>query len=109
MTTLCGPGCIVMTLQTLPRFCPHRPLPRPYISGLDVDQKNKFGETPVVVAALHEATEMVLFLGDHGANMYAKSVDGYIPFQIAVRYGFPEMMKALYESGGGMGLVQSAV
>ena len=69
--------------------------------GLDMEKQTKFGETPVVVAALHEAVEAVLFLQDKKANMYAKSVDGYIPFQIAVRYGFPEMMKALYESGGG--------
>ncbi len=69
--------------------------------GLDIEQRNKYGETPVVVAALHECTEMVLFLQDKKANMYAKSVDGYIPFQIAVRYGFPEMMQGLNDSGGG--------
>ena len=30
--------------------------------GLDKEQKNKFGETPIVIAALHEATETVMFL-----------------------------------------------
>jgi hypothetical protein len=45
--------------------------------------------------------ETVMFLKDKGANMRAKSIDGYTCFQIAVKYGFPEMMDALYDTGGG--------
>jgi hypothetical protein len=52
-------------------------------------------------AALHDGMETVMFLKDKGANMRAKSIDGYTCFQIAVKYGFPEMMDALYDTGGG--------
>lgn len=69
--------------------------------GCLLELPNRYGETPVVVAALHEATESVLFLMGRKANMRAKSFDGLTPFQIAAKYGFPEMMKALFVEGGG--------
>lgn len=37
--------------------------------GFSTEQPNKFGETAVVIAALHEGTESVMFLADKGANM----------------------------------------
>jgi ankyrin repeat protein len=37
--------------------------------GFDLEQANKHGETAIVIAALHEATETVMFLRDKGANM----------------------------------------
>ena len=70
-------------------------------NGLALEVKSKYGETPVVVAALHEATEAVLYLMGKKANMHAKSFDGLTPFQISAKYGFPEMMRALFVEGGG--------
>jgi hypothetical protein len=76
-------------------------LDRLLAAGCNKELKNKYKETPVVVAALHEATDVVLYLMGKKVNMREKSFDGLTPFQISAKYGFPEMMKALYDEGGG--------
>ena len=70
--------------------------------GCNMELESKYRETPVVVAALHECTEIVLYLMGKKANMRTKSFDGLTPFQISAKYGYPEMMKALFDEGGGM-------
>ncbi len=40
----------------------------------------------VVVAALHESTEAVLYLMGKKVNMQSKSFDNLTPFQIAAKY-----------------------
>lgn len=50
----------------------------------------RFGAHPLGICVVHTR-----------CLRYARAVDGCTPFQIAVRYGFPEMMKALFDSGGG--------
>lgn len=69
--------------------------------GCNMELESRYRETPVVVAALHECTEMVLYLMGKKANMRTKSFDGLTPFQISAKYGYPEMMKALFDEGGG--------
>lgn len=68
--------------------------------GVPIELETRIGWTPIIVAALHEATETVVFLMEKGANMRATNSDGETPFQIAAKYGFPHMLKALFEAGG---------
>jgi len=52
--------------------------------GLDINQANSKGETPLHGAALRGADTIVQFLVDHGASLNAKMRQGFTPLDVAM-------------------------
>eukprot|EP01147_Barroeca_monosierra_P004710 gene4710-6817_t len=53
--------------------------------GLDINQRDKFGQTALHACAISNHYECAKFLLDHGADETNTDVNGYTPFQLALR------------------------
>lgn len=79
--------------------------------GMDINQANSKGETPLHGAALRGADGMVQFLVDHGAKLDAKTSRGFTPLDVAMGKSIVGQLPVPHEStvalirklGGGEG------
>ena len=67
-------------------------------TGADVNAKNKWGETALMLAAQHGRAEAVKILIEAKADMNAKSESGYTALMLAAMNGRTEAVKALIEA-----------
>lgn len=67
--------------------------------GVEVDQRDSQGVTPLMVAAYNGNADLAKFLVDKGADVNAKTKRGSTPLMAAVQSGNKEMVKFLLEKG----------
>ncbi|XP_065584441.1 serine/threonine-protein phosphatase 6 regulatory ankyrin repeat subunit A-like [Artemia franciscana] len=68
-------------------------------SGIDVNIRNSYGETPLYLAALEGHTETVECLVQSGADLNIKSWQGKTPLHVAAWNGHTETVEYLIQSG----------
>jgi CubicO group peptidase (beta-lactamase class C family) len=68
-------------------------------SGSDLNAKDAFGSTPLVVAVTFGRSKAARLLLEAGADPEIPNNDGSAPLQIAAFLGYPEIAKALLEAG----------
>ncbi len=68
-------------------------------SGSDLNLKNEYGSTPLVIAATFGKTEVAKALITAGADLNQISNDGSTPLHTAAFFFFIEIVKALLEKG----------
>ncbi|HRE31331.1 MAG TPA: ankyrin repeat domain-containing protein, partial [Candidatus Berkiella sp.] len=66
---------------------------------LPIDIKNKYGETPLLMAASRGHTDICLALIENGADVNAQDKDGVTPLYIAARKGHTDTCVALIKKG----------
>lgn len=64
-------------------------------AGIDLEQRDQRGWTPVMIAAFEGTEEMALLLIHHGANVFAKDKKGYAPIHFAAYRNFTEVVAQL--------------
>jgi ankyrin repeat protein len=64
-------------------------------SGIDLEQRDQRGWTPMMIAAFEGSEEMVLLLIEHGANVFAKDKKGYAPIHFAAYRNFTKVVAQL--------------
>ena len=67
---------------------------------MDVNAKNKFGETPLHFAAFEGALDVVKYLVAHGAQINAEMFQDDTPLDYAIEANKEEVMKYLVAQGG---------
>ena len=68
-------------------------------AGTDLNQKDQYGSTPLVIAATFEKNKVAKALINGGADLHIKSSDGATPLHIAAFFCRVEIVKALLEGG----------
>ena len=68
-------------------------------AGLDVDARDKAGQTPLITSANLGDVESAKVLISHGADVDTKTNSGYTPLMLASSTGQASMAKLLKESG----------
>jgi CubicO group peptidase (beta-lactamase class C family) len=68
-------------------------------AGSDLNEKDAFGSTPLIIAATFGKTEVAKALIEAGADLEIMSNDGSAPIHIATFFGRTEIVKALLEKG----------
>jgi len=74
-------------------------------NGAAVDQKDHFGHTPLMVAAIDGHVEAAELLLAKGAAINAKNKGGFTPLMFAAMEGHPAVAKLLLERGANPNLV----
>ena len=67
-------------------------------AGANVNAENKWGETPLIVAARHGHIEIVKLLIEAGADLETND-DGYTPLDFALMYEHTETVEILKQHG----------
>lgn len=68
-------------------------------SGIDLNQKDQYGATPLIVATTFGRTEVARALIEAGADVEAPSSDGSTPLHIAAFFCHEEIVASLLEHG----------
>ena len=68
-------------------------------AGLDLNEKDAFGSTPLIIAITFGKTEVAKALIEAGADLDIKSNDGSAPIHIATFLGRTEIVQALLDKG----------
>ena len=69
-------------------------------AGADVNAKNEYGWTPLMIAAIENTPEVLKVLIEAGADVNAKNKDGVTALMPAARNNSnPEVLKVLLEAG----------
>ena len=68
-------------------------------AGSDLNEKDQYGSTPLVVAITFGKTEVAKALIEAGADIQIKNSDGATPLHIAAFFCHPEIVQALLEKG----------
>lgn len=84
--------CVAVACNDVVRICQLLSL-----SGVDVNQRDYLGRTPLQVAVLNGHLEIVRILLGHGAKCTARMNDGKIVMHVAATFGFDEILKLLLE------------
>jgi len=71
--------------------------------GLDVNQRDSVGNTPLLFAARYGRTSLVDYLLDHGADVDAETFSGITPLQETIRRGNMDVLRALLAAGADVG------
>lgn len=66
-------------------------------SGIDLEQRDQRGWTPVMIAAFEGTEEMALLLIQRGANVFAKDKKGYTPIHFAAYRNFARVVAQLLQ------------
>lgn len=87
--------------------CGHENLARRLIeAGCDVNAKNRYGETPLMVAVSANSLQVAKHLLRAGADHINTDCDGeFGPLHMAVWYGFQDMVKILLEAGADVNVI----
>jgi len=67
--------------------------------GLDVNQRDSVGNTPLLFAARYGRTPLVDYLLEHGANVDAETFSGITSLQETIRRGNMNVLRALLAAG----------
>ncbi|MFC2134564.1 ankyrin repeat domain-containing protein [Bacteroidota bacterium] len=68
-------------------------------AGSDLNEKDQYGSTPLIVAITFGKPEVVKVLIEAGADIQIKNSDGASPLHIAAFFCHPEIVKALLDKG----------
>lgn len=68
-------------------------------AGSDLDARDDYGSTPLIVAATFGKTDVAMALIDAGADLEASNNDGSTPLHIASFLCYPDVVEALLEHG----------
>ena len=77
-------------------------------AGSDLNEKDQFGSTPLIIAATFGKTEVALALIEAGADLNTKNNDGSTPLLTAAFLCRTEIVEALLEKGADKTLRNSA-
>jgi|LSQX01.3.fsa_nt_gb ankyrin repeat protein len=69
------------------------------LAGADVNARDTYGISPLILAAIQHKTDMLKLLISSGADMDAKDADGETALSICTRYGQKESVRILLEAG----------
>eukprot|EP00817_Percolomonadidae_sp_ATCC50343_P007526 CAMPEP_0117420242 /NCGR_PEP_ID=MMETSP0758-20121206/1614_1 /TAXON_ID=63605 /ORGANISM="Percolomonas cosmopolitus, Strain AE-1 (ATCC 50343)" /LENGTH=133 /DNA_ID=CAMNT_0005201731 /DNA_START=711 /DNA_END=1112 /DNA_ORIENTATION=+ len=64
---------------------------------LNVNTKNRFGETPLLKACFSGSKEMVQLLLSYPVNLYDVTLTGGSAVDVAVRYNYPDILRLLLQ------------
>ena len=64
-------------------------------AGTDLNERDAFGSTPLIIAATFGRAEAASILLEAGADTEIRSSDGSTPLHIAAFFGYPEIVGAL--------------
>lgn len=76
-------------------------------AGTDLNQKDPYGSTPLVIAATFGKTEIAKALIDGGADLHIKNNEGSTPLHIAALFCRTEIVKALLKNGADKTLINN--
>lgn len=68
--------------------------------GADVDERNEYGQTALMLASLLSEAEVIQFLLKKHASVKNKAKDGKFPLHFSVLSGSPGTVKLILEAGG---------
>jgi len=68
-------------------------------AGSDIDEKDQFGSTPLIVASTFGVTKAAGILVENGANLYATNNEGSTPLHIASFLCHTETVELLLDAG----------
>lgn len=87
--------------------CDHENLAsRLLAAGCDVNVKNRYGETPLMVAVTANSLKVAKLLLHSGADHINTNCNGeFGPLHMAVWYGFQDMVKILLEAGADVNVI----
>jgi CubicO group peptidase (beta-lactamase class C family) len=68
-------------------------------AGSDLDEKDDFGSTPLIIAATFGQVEAAKALIEAGVDMEVRASDGSAPLHVAAFFAHPEIVKALLAGG----------
>ena len=74
-------------------------LERIIAEGADIDARNKYGMTPLMIAVTRGHTPLVEWLIEHGADLDHTAKYGMSALMLAVVYGHLDMAEALTRAG----------
>lgn len=96
-----GQGMTILHTAVLqPKLAEALPfLNRALAAGIDVNDRDNDGYTPLHLAVFHERPEIVAWLLDRGANLRARTAVGTTPLRHAVRWRRVMATRALLEAG----------
>ena len=77
-------------------------------AGSDLDVKDEYGSTPLIIATTFGKTEVALALIDAGADMEIANNDGSTPLHIAAFLCRTEIVRALLENGADKNALNNA-
>ncbi len=77
-------------------------------AGSELNEKDVYGSTPLIIAATFDKTEVARALIEAGADMAITSNDGSTPLHIAAFLCRTEIVKALLENGADINAMNSA-
>jgi CubicO group peptidase (beta-lactamase class C family) len=73
---------------------------RQYIeAGTDLNQKDEYGSTPLIIATTFGKTEVAKALIEAGADMEIRDTNGSTPLHIAAFFGRTDIVRALLDKG----------
>lgn len=67
--------------------------------GTDLDQKDEYGSTPLIIALTFGKNDIAKFLIESGADINTTAADGSTPLHAAALYGRTEIVQLLVEKG----------
>ncbi len=69
------------------------------LAGSDLNAKDAYGSTPLIIAAIFGKTEVAIALIEAGSDLSIRNNEGSTPLHIAAFYCRTEIVKALLENG----------
>lgn len=76
--------------------------------GVDVNSKNSYGDTPLLVAAIYGHFHIIELLIKHGANLnIQRNYDRMTPLMCAAEKGYFDIIKVLIENGAKINMVDN--
>jgi hypothetical protein len=69
------------------------------IKGIEIESKDMFGDTPLILAALRGSVEICKLLLEHGAKIESKNIDGFTPLLCACQEGHLSVVSLLIDRG----------
>lgn len=78
------------------------------IAGSDLNEKDAYGSTPLIIAAIFDKADVAKALIEAGADLNIRNNDGSTPLHIAAFFCRIEIVKALLENGADRNLTNNA-
>lgn len=73
--------------------------------GVDINEKDGYGFTPLILAAYYNYGPLVKYLCENGANINAQNNDGWSALLYAVNYGYDDTFNILMQHEPDLNLV----
>ena len=75
--------------------------------GVDIEEQNRHGWTPLMAAALHAQVDLARLLLEHGADLNATNAEGKCAIHYAAMRGGPEAVRLLVRFGADVNAVDT--